>query len=273
MKRKISFLIAVVLSFSLTCSGCSISDNIGVKLGLINNQFDYMKQNKVDEIVIQNVRDTGFRFIVTDTKAIDDIYRLLKDGKQVDKKSEYDPDYIFEVHIGDEIRKYNYVVGVKKEGNFYDDDTVFNVSNNLDDIILQNLSFIRKPRNFETVYYETILNVLDKKKDQISDLKIGVNLSADADCLKYVFSKNLEEFKKQLSKQGYNVSIIDDNSSDFDIVLSTRNRGYNSKIFKTAITINNKKDSSSSIYYVSAEYDYQKWNIKVSDPDKMPEDW
>lgn len=264
---------ALILSISLMCSGCSISDNIGVKLGLINNQFDYIKQNKVDEIVIQNVRDTGFRFIVTDTKAIDDIYKLLRKGKQTDKKSSYDPDYVFEVHIGDDVRKYNYVVGVKKEGNFYDDDTVFNVSNNLDDIILQNLSFIRKPRNFESVYYDSIIDVLDKKKSDIQNLKIGINLSADADCLKYVFSKDLESFNKKLSKEGYNASIMDNNSSDFDIVLSTRNRGYNSKIFKTAITINNKKDSSSNTYYVVADYDYQKWNIKVSEPDKMPEDW
>lgn len=85
-------------------------------MNLKNQQFDYIKQNKVDKIIIQSVRDSGFRFVVNDPKAIDDIYKILSDGSEVSKKSSLDPDYIFEVCTGDEVRKYQYVVGANEQG-------------------------------------------------------------------------------------------------------------------------------------------------------------
>ena len=108
--NKLSIIVlTALLSASTMLSGCTFVNNLEVKMNLKNEQFEYIKQNKVDKIVIQNVRDSGFRFIVNnsanDSKAIDDIYKILSDASEVSKKSSLDPDYIFEVYIGDEVKK------------------------------------------------------------------------------------------------------------------------------------------------------------------------
>ena len=161
--NKFLILLALVGMFCMfILSGCEFTDNIAVKLNLKNNQFEYIKENRVDKIIIQNVRDSGFRFIVNDPSAIEDVYSMLSKGREVSEKSSLDPDYIFEIWIGDEVKKYEYVVGAneRSKGNFYDDEHIFSISKNLDNTIMQNLSFIRKPRDFEYVYYQSILKVI-----------------------------------------------------------------------------------------------------------------
>jgi hypothetical protein len=258
-------------------SGCSFIDNLEVKMNLKNNQFDYIKQSNVDKIVIQSVRDSGFRFMVKDSKAIEDIYNILSKGSQVSQKSTFDPDYIFEVYIGDEVRKYNYVVGDngRNVGNFYDENNEFSVSKNLENTIMQNLSFIRKPRDFNYIYYESILKVIEAKKDSLSnDNKVGIDIGGDTDCLKYIFSVDLDDFKKKLTKTLPNVSLINnEDSSNFDTIIKVKNRGYNTTTFKTLITVDNKKDKSFESYYVIAEYNFKDWTIKVSEPNKVPQNW
>ncbi|AVK49118.1 hypothetical protein AXY43_14495 [Clostridium sp. MF28] len=272
----LTIVLPLVLVSSMMLSGCSFIDNIEVKMNLKNQQFDYIKQNKVDKIIIQSVRDSGFRFVVNDPKAIDDIYKILSDGSEVSKKSSLDPDYIFEVCTGDEVRKYQYVVGANEHGtgNFYDDDKAFSVPKNLENTIMQNLSFIRKPRDFNYIYYQSILKVIDKKKDSLSNgNKAGVNISGDTDCLKYIFSVDLEDFKKSLNKTLPSVDLVNNNYEDFDTIIKVKNRGYNSTVFKTLITVDNKKDNSFESYYVTAEYNYKDWDIKISEPNKVPQDW
>ena len=268
--------LAVLIIASTMLSGCNFINNLEVKMKLKNEQFEYIKQNRVDKIVIQNVRDSGFRFVVTDDKAITDIYKILADGKEVSKKSSLDPDYVFEVYIGEEIRKYQYVVGDNESdtGNFYDDDKAFSVPKNLENTIMQNLSFIRKPRNFEYIYYQSILKVIESKKDALSKLgKVGIDINGDTDCLKYIFSVDLEEFKKSLNDKLPNLTLVNDSSGDFDAVIKVKNRGYNSTIFKTLITVENKQDKSSDRYYITAEYNYKDWDIKISEPNKVPQGW
>lgn len=272
----LTIVLPLVLVSSMMLSGCSFIDNIEVKMNLKNQQFDYIKQNKVDKIIIQSVRDSGFRFVVNDPKAIDDIYKILSDGSEVSKKSSLDPDYIFEVCTGDEVRKYQYVVGANEHGtgNFYDDDKAFSVPKNLENTIMQNLSFIRKPRDFNYIYYQSILKVIDKKKDSLSNgNKVGVNISGDTDCLKYIFSVDLEDFKKSLNKTLPSVDLVNNNYEDFDTIIKVKNRGYNSTVFKTLITVDNKKDNSFESYYITAEYNYKDWDIKISEPNKTPQDW
>ena len=270
-------VLTALLTVSMMLSGCTFINNLEVKMNLKNEQFEYIKQNKVDKIVIQNVRDSGFRFMVTDSNAIDDIYKLLSEGSEVSKKSSLDPDYIFEVYIGDEVKKkYQYVVGANERdtGNFYDEDKAFSVSKNLENTIMQNLSVIRKPRDFEYIYYQSILKVIERKKDVLSnDNKVGIDIGTDSDCLKYIFSVDLEEFKKNLNKTLSNVQMVNNNYGDFDTVIKVKNRGYNSTIFKTLITVENKKDKSLESYYIVAEYNYKDWDIKVSEPDKVPQNW
>ena len=245
-------------------------------MNLKNEQFEYIKQNRVDKIVIQNVRDNGFRFVVTDNKAIDDIYKILADGSEVSKRSSLDPDYIFEVYIGEDVKEYQYVVGDNESdtGNFYNEDKAFSVPKNLENTIMQNLSFIRKPRDFQYIYYQSILKIIENKKDSLSNAnKVGIDISGDVDCLKYVFSVDLEEFKKNLNKVLPNVGLVNKNSEDFDTVIKVKNRGFSSTIFKTLITIDNKKDKSFESYYILAQYNYKDWDIKVSEPNKVPQDW
>lgn len=103
-KSRFFIMILSVLLIITTLSGCTLLDSAEVKLNIKNQYFDYMSQNKVDKIIIQNVRDSGFRFIINDSKAIDDVYKLLSKGSEVSKKSSLDPDYIFEVWIGDEVK-------------------------------------------------------------------------------------------------------------------------------------------------------------------------
>lgn len=272
-KSAIIFMVLIMLVTPL--SGCSVINDVAVKLNFRNEKFDYIKQNKVDKIIIQNVRDSGFRFIVNDSQAINDIYKILSKGKECSEKSSLDPDYMFEVWIGEEVKKYSYVVGANsgKVGNFYDEQDAFSVPKNLENTIMQNLSFIRKPRNFEYIYYESILKVVESNKELLSKGNVGIDISGDVDCLKYVFSNDLEEFKKNLRKLIPSVDLVNKNSEAFDIIIKVKNRGYNSTAFKTLITIDNKLDKSFESYYITAEYNYKDWDINISEANKMPQDW
>jgi len=74
-------MILSVLITTTILSGCTFIDNMAVKMNLRNEKFDYIKENTVDKIIIQNVRDSGFRFIVSDSQAINDIYKSLAKSK------------------------------------------------------------------------------------------------------------------------------------------------------------------------------------------------
>ena len=274
IKNFVIMLMALII-FVIPLSGCSLVNDVAVKLNFRNEKFDYIKQNKVDKIVIQNVRDSGFRFIVNDTQAINDIYKILAKGKQCDEKSSLDPDYVFEVYIGENVNKYSYVVGENSSriGNFYDDENAFSIPKTLENTIMQNLSFIRKPRSFEYIYYESILKVLELEKESLSAGNVGIDISGDVDCLKYVFSADLVDFKKKLNKLLPNVDIVNNNSDSFDSIIKVKNRGYNSTTFKTLITVDDKINKSFKSYYIIAEYNYKDWDINVSEANEMPQGW
>lgn len=274
-KSRFFIMILSVLLIITTLSGCTLLDSAEVKLNIKNQYFDYMSQNKVDKIIIQNVRDSGFRFIINDSKAIDDVYKLLSKGSEVSKKVVLTQIIYLKFGLEMKLKKYQYVVGANESGtgNFYDDDKAFSVSKNLENTIMQNLSVIRKPRDFEYVYYQSILKVINNKKDSISSGKVGVDISNDTDCLKYMFSIDLQEFKKNLNKILPNVDLVKNNSEQFDTVIKVKNRGFNTTTFKTLITVENKSDKSLENYYISAEYNYKDWDITVSEPNQMPQDW
>lgn len=282
MKKRIInkriLLICLTLILTMLLTGCSTVDKALIKLGFRNTDFEYMVKSKVDKIIIQNSRDTGFRFIVTDDKAINDIYKILRNGKVAKEKSSLDPDYVFEVHmVGDEVKYYNYVVSVsdRSTGNFYNDDVSYSVSSNLDDTILNNLEFIRKPRNFTDIYYNSILDVIKKNKKQLSDKnnKVGINISADVDCLRYMFSVDLEQFKKDIKDVLPNADLVSGDTADYDTIISVSNKGYSTSLFKTVITIDDKFNKSYLTYYVKGTYEYKNWDIEISEPDVKPSSW
>ena len=276
MKKSKILLITLVIIISTLFSGCELVDNGMVKLGLKNKDFEYIKENKVSQIVIQSTRDAGFRFVVTDKNAINNIYYIVSSGKVKESKSTLDADYIFDIYIGEEAKSYKYVVSASDSdtGNFYDDEKAYLISKNLDDTIINNLSFVRKPRDFQDVYYKCILDVLEAKKDDLKeDNKVGVNIAGDVDCLKYMFSTDLEQFKKDIDKILPKTTLVENNSDDFDTVITVKNRGYSSKIFKTTITVDDKKNKIYETYYVSALYESKGWNIDIGKVNTKPENW
>jgi hypothetical protein len=257
-------------------SGCSLLNKGLVKLNLKNDDFDYIKENKVEKIIIQSTRDSGFRFIMNDANAIQDVYKILSGGKVKNKKTNLDPDYLVEVYVGDEVRSYNYVVSVDERGvgNFYDDNNVYLISQKLDDTILSNLSTIRKPKNFEYIYYNSILEVLRLKKDDLSSSKsIGININGDVDCLKYMLSVDIKTFEKNVNKMISGVTIAKSDTSDYDTVITVKNRGYSTKVFKTTIVVDDKINKSYETYYVEGYYKNKRWNINVNGPNIKPENW
>ena len=277
MKKSRVLSVFLLLIISASFVGCSMVDQGLVKLGFRNNDFEYMMENKVDKIIIQSSRDTGFRFVVTDNNAIKDIYDILAKGKIKENKTSLDPDYIFEVHIGEDVKSYKYAVSVDERGvgNFYDDNKAYEISKNLDDTIIQNLSFIRKPREFQNIYYNSILDVLKVKKDELtgSEHKVGIDITGDVDCLKYMFSVDLKKFEKDINKIIPNAQLIKNNANEFDTIISVKNKGYSSKIFKTTIVVDDKKDKIYETYYVDGIYEYKDWTITVSEPNKRPDNW
>ena len=276
MKKRGILLIILVMIISTLFSGCELVDDGMVKLGLKNKDFEYIKENKVSQIVIQSTRDAGFRFVVTDKNAINNIYDIVSSGKVKESKSTLDADYIFDIYIGEEAKSYKYVVSASDSdtGNFYDDEKAYLISKNLDDTIINNLSFVRKPRDFEDVYSKCILDVLEEKKDDLKeDNKVGVNIAGDVDCLKYMFSTDLEKFKKDINKVLPGTTLVENNSDDFDTVITVKNRGYNSKIFKTTITVDDKKNKIYETYYVSALYESKGWDIDIGEVNIKPENW
>ena len=134
-------IIIMVLLFCFITSGCNKIDEMKVKAGLKNNDFEYIKQGKIETIVIQSTRDQGFRFTVTDKNVINEIYDVLSTAKTASKKSSLEPDYIFEMKEGNnKIHKFSYVTGLDKKdsGNFYSDNKTYIVSNRIDNNIISN---------------------------------------------------------------------------------------------------------------------------------------
>ncbi|QLY79648.1 hypothetical protein [Clostridium intestinale] len=275
MGKSITKFILLMLVILTLFTGCSIVDKGKLKLGLKNEDFEYIKNDEVDKIVIQSTRDKGFRFVVADDKTIKDVYNLLSSAKAMGEKVDLESDYIFEIYVGEEVKKFNYVVGVdeKSKGNFYDENKVYYVSSRIDNDIIQNLSFVRKPRDFSAIYYGSILKVLEEKKSYLNDgnKRVGIDILGDVECTKYILSRDLEAFNSDMAKITNNVKIINGNKQDFDVIITVRNQGYTSKKFKTNITIENKNDHSYEIYYVWGDYDLKAWSIQTSTT--KPKDW
>ena len=271
---KLSCLTVVLIGIITTFSGCSVVENIEKKLGWKTDYFQYLDSENVEQISIQSMRDLGFKFIVTEGSAKNTMYNLLSKAQKSTEKSNLEPDYIFEFDLGDEVKKFYYVVG-SESGNFYNDTDVYTVSNRIDEVIIQNLSFIRKPKEFNYIYYKPILEVLKKVEPSLKDkdYKIGINIKSDADCLKYIFSNYLKDFTSDAEKIISNVELVQTTTAGYDVVITVKNRGYDTLVYKTAIIVNNKRENTEETYYVVAQYEYKKWNISISEPNVKPSNW
>lgn len=275
MLKKNKSLLLMVLIISLLFTGCSYVDKANVWLKFKNEDFEYLKDGNVEEIVIQSTRDAGFRFIVTDKSTIKDLYSLLSSGKIVEEKSDLEPDYIFEIHQSSEkVYTFNYIAGLSgNEGNFYNDEKIYRVNKRLDNDIISNMSYLRKPRDFNDIYYGSILSVLSKYGSEINPggKNIGINLSEDLDCAKYILSADLEDFKYDLKKTMENGVLINGNNKDYPLVLTVKTEGYKTNVYKSILTLHNNEDGSENEYYVRGDHENRSWNIKVFN--EKPSDW
>jgi hypothetical protein len=272
-KTKVALLSIFLITITIL-AGCKPIESIEKKLGIKNEYFEFLNNNSVDKISIQSTRDPGFKFIVTEDSAIKNMYQLLSKAKISEEKSTLDPDYIFEFQIGEEVKNFYYVVG-SDQGNFYNDSEIFSASKRLDEGIIQNLSFIRKPRDFDYIYYQSILDVLNILKDKVklSDYNIGINIQGDIECLKYVFSVDLKNFLEKARKISPNIELVKSNDEKYDLVLTIKNRGYNSTNYKTKITVNDRIQKYTDEYFVTAVNEFKEWNIKISEANNKPKDW
>ena len=89
MKNKKLILVILCLVLGLGIVGCSAKDISSKFVGSNNNDFEYIKENKVDKIVIQSTRDSGFRFLVKEKSVIDNIYSMLSKLKLLAKRQIY----------------------------------------------------------------------------------------------------------------------------------------------------------------------------------------
>ena len=272
MNKKKNWIVAILLvMLSMYLISCGAIDSLK---RAFNNKNDYfVTSNEVDQISIQNIRDKSFKFLVTDESAIENMYKFLSEAKETDVRSELQPDYIVEIVMGEDILQFNYVVGAY-EGNFYNDEISFTVSSRLDEAILQNLSIIRKPRDFEYIYYEPLLDVIDKLSSTINyeDKKVGINIKEDVDCVKYIFSTDLDNFLKKARKIAPNIDIVNGNEDEFDVIVTIKNRGHSTTIYKSNITVKNKVDNTSYYYYVFGENEYKEWEVNIYTEEDLPKD-
>jgi len=261
--KKSMKIIVTMLVIIISLTGCSLGNTVKGIFTRDEGYFDYLKKSNVETISIQSVRDKSFKILVTDEKAILNMYNLLSKAKISETRSELDSDYVFQIQVGDEIQEFNYVVG-DYDGNFYNDEVSFTVSKRLDESIIQNLSIIRKPRDFEYIYYNTILEVMNKEKNNLSGKKVGIDIIEDIECLKYIFSTDIEDFLKQAKKITPDVSLVDsNNSNEFDVIIKVKNRGHDTTVYKSNITVENKVDKKENYYYILGEYEFKEWNINV----------
>lgn len=276
MKNRLKKYVACVaiLSMTIFSVGCNPISDIQKKFGFKNEYFEDIKNNSVDTISIQSTRDMRFKFIVTEDSAKKEMYGFLSKAKVSETKTNLEPDYIFEFKSGDEVKKYYYVAGTS-DGNFYNDDLTLSVSKSLDEGIIKNLSFIRKPRDFSFIYYKSILDVLSKVKENtdLSNIKVGIDIQGDVECLKYVFSNDLKNFIEDAKKLAPNVELVKNNEEQYDLVLDVKNRGYDSTNYKTKVVVKNRQENSLDNYYVTALNTYKQWQINVSGANDIPKEW
>ncbi|WP_035294305.1 hypothetical protein [Clostridium sp. KNHs214] len=270
------FLVAIiVLALPFVFIGCNKIDKLKVKMGLMNEDFQYIKDGRINKIVIQSTRDKGFRFMVEDKKAISDMYDILSSAKKVNTKTTLNPDYIFEMYENDEsVHQFKYIVGVDKKsggGNLYDEENnIYIVSGRLDNDIIKNFWNIRVPEKFSEVYYGSLIQVMKKYTGSYSpNSTIGIKLNDDVEARKFLLSSDIEQFKEDIKKQKINAEIIEDKNKKYDIVMNISTEGYKAFLYKGIVEFVDNTKNQNKKYYIWNEYDKGNWEIRIF-PDKAP---
>jgi hypothetical protein len=258
--KKLSIILVFITTIILLV-GCG-------RFAMGNKDFEYIKQKGVMKITIQSNRDKSYRFTVTDKEAIKDIYNILSSGKEEQEKTTLQPDYIFEIYEGpNKVSKFNYVTGLdKKNGaNFYSDTKSYIVSKRLDNDIIKNFENIRKPIDFENIYYDSIYRTLEQfDTGEMQKSKIGINLSGDVEAVKFQLSTDLMYFEDRLKKTK-NASLVKDNNVEgYDKIMKVTTEGYTGTKYKATVTFEGKGNEKPAIYYINNIYEQGSWKINIT---------
>lgn len=283
-KVKAVICFVLILTAVLLSTGCDMINNLEVKTGLKNRDFEYIKQGKIQKIVIQNTRDRGFRFVVTDEKAIQDLYNILSSAKHANEKSSLEPDYIFEMYeSANVVHKFNYIAGLDKKdgGNLYSDNNIYIVSDRIDNDIIKSLWNIRKPKDFQEIYYGSIIKYLDEYDEEFktatgkSNPSIGININDDVDVSKFILSTDIEDFKNELQDKGINATLMNasDDGSKYDIVMTMKTAGYKSTLYKSSATFYSNIDKSEKKLYSEYQIVNSIWQFNMYNDSTKPKDF
>ena len=279
MKKINLIFVCLILVITSLLSGCTQISNVQVKLGLKNKDFEYMKQKVIKKVVIQNTRDRGYKFILTNPVAISEIYDILSGAKPVDTKSSLKPDYVFQIYENDKIvHEFSYIVGLDKNdgGNLYSKNKNYIVANRIDSEILNQFNDVRTPKDFNKIYYPAISECIDKYRSSIKNNKsIGIDISSDLDVAKYVFSSDLDDFKKALSS---NVSVLKKPDDPCGVKETITTEGYkegsfkynnipytSSYIYKGMVVFEDSATKEQKKYYVVGINSKDYWDIIISE--------
>lgn len=271
MKVKFFKINLILISIVFVLSGCS---TIKQKLGFKNTDFEYINNGVVDKIVIKNSRDKGFTFIITDQTKLKNLYNIFSSASEASSKTSLDPDYTIEIHeLPDIVHKFNYVIRIGKSegGNFYSDDKAYNVSSRLENDVFSYFEDYRKPKDFSTVYYDTILKALDKfNEDSGNKEKVTLNVRDDVDIQKFLTSVELRDFKKRV---GSKLEVIDAATDSGEFIMKVDTLGYLNNtdnneftsMYKALITFTDSKTNNIKKYYVYNTYSNSKWKYSIMD--------
>ena len=267
-------IISVILIFmTIFLNSCALTD----KIGWTNSDFEYIKDGMVTEIKIQNTRDKGYTFVISDQVKLEGFYKILSSAKSVKSKSEYVPDYNIEIEKADgSIENFNYVIGNPNDGgNFYSEDRCYNVSSRLDSEVFNYFEDIRKPKDFDEVYYYGVIRGSLKKfrEDTKTEDTVTLNLNDDVTIQKYITSIELEGYKKKMK----DLEIVETSKNEGKITMSVKTTGFRTttssgeyvSIYKAIITFHNRGTNEEKVYYSVSNNSGGKWvtNITNTEPD------
>ncbi len=267
MKTNKKSIILLLIAALLLISGCTRLDDLKVKYGFKNTDFEFLNSEDIDSIIIQSTRDKGFRFIVTDKSTINGLYDSLSSAKKSEDVIGHDPDYIFEIHDMDgQVIKYNYVAGVSDQNraNFYSEEGSYIVTDRIDNNLIQNLYSIRKPKFFEDIYYGSILDLIKLVKEEYNDKGIGIKFYDDVETLKYQLSRDIEDFRTKALKEG---AVILSHGEKAEAVLEVKTQGYTTLVFKAVVSLKIDSEYVTRDYYIHGKYinDITGWETVITD--------
>lgn len=267
--KKAGYLVLICFML-VSLSGCYSPNDIKYKLGYFNKDFQSMREGKIKKVIIQNTRDSGFSFEITDQNTISELYDILSTSRKVTKKTSLKPDYIFQfVKNAKEVSTYEYVAGIGNPmtGNLFDGNKIYYVSTRLDSDLLSDFWDLDSPKNFDEVYYNSILTAVNYyAKKGIGKKKMGIDIFDDTDSLKYMLSVNIDQFEKKLKNlYGDKIQLIkdSDDKKNYNIIVNVQTAGYKSDVYKSAISITDITDNTESDYYIYNKYSDDKWNIQI----------